>query len=342
MRILILFFFLIVSSPGHAKPLKVGIILPLSGEHVSATEGIKNGIDLALSELSDHDRQLIDVIFEDDQFIPKNTVSIFNKLVLEDNIDLVVNASAPTGHAIGPLAERSGITFISISSDKKLTKDKNGIFIFAVRPEELVEKQVEELKKRDLKTLARITGTNEGRYYLNTIFNNISKDNINIVVDEDYTLDARDFRAFITKVRTNKKIDGVIVNLFFGQVGLFAKQAKELGLKIPLVGYEMMGDPKEHESSRGALQGHWHVSDYSGTEEFQRKYQKRYSEASTFCAGNGYELVHLFLAIAKKELKRADIPDFIRGLQGWNTVLGPISMGSDNRFVLPATVRVIH
>jgi len=74
-----------------------------------------------------------------------------------------------------------------------------------------------------------------------------------------YTVESRDFRPFINKLKTKKDLDAIFVELFFGQPGLFAKQAKELGVKLPLFNVETFEDINELKLSEGALVGHWYT-----------------------------------------------------------------------------------
>ncbi len=103
-------------TDGNAK-VKVGVILPLSGEGATIGDGIRNGIALGLTELSPETRNKIEVVYEDDALLPKNTVTAFNRLVGIHNIDVVINVSSGTSNAIAPLTEQKKIPFIAIASD---------------------------------------------------------------------------------------------------------------------------------------------------------------------------------------------------------------------------------
>ena len=339
---LIVLLLVVFAAVAKAEPVyRVGVIVPLSGEHVSTCEGIRNGIQLALEELSDADKSLIEVTFEDDQFIPKNTASAFKKLLHKNNIDFVINASAPTGHAIAPLAEHNKVTFLSVSADKRLAEDYKFTFMFWVPGERIAEKAIETMYAEKVNNIARITGMNEGRYYLNKVFDEQSKGRIKVLLDEDYTLESRDFRSFITKVKGRKDIDAVAVNLYFGQVGLFAKQAKELKLEVPVYGFEMINDPNEIISAQGALRGVTYFTDFSGSAKFYKRYTKTFPGASTFAAANGYELIRLIVKIAKDKVTRENIPEYIRAMKPWDSSLGKVTLRSDDRFDLPAAAKVV-
>jgi len=51
-------------------------------------------------------------------------------------------------------------------------------------------------------------------------------------------------------LRFKKNLDAIFINLLPGQCGLFAKQAKEMGFKVPLLDVEIFEDPSEFKNSK--------------------------------------------------------------------------------------------
>ena len=96
--------------------VKVGIILPLSGEVSSLGENAKNGALLAFSELSTSTKEKIQLIFEDDKFDAKNTVSAFNKLINFDKASIIICFASTPCAAVAPLADQQKIPLIAIAS----------------------------------------------------------------------------------------------------------------------------------------------------------------------------------------------------------------------------------
>ena len=105
------------NQPASSKePIKIGVIAPLSGEVASLGENAKNGATLAYDELSENVRQKIQLIFEDDGFQPKNTVSAFNKLVDIDGADVIICFASGPCSSISPLADKKQIPLIAVAS----------------------------------------------------------------------------------------------------------------------------------------------------------------------------------------------------------------------------------
>ncbi|HQH27783.1 MAG TPA: hypothetical protein PLP17_10345, partial [Oligoflexia bacterium] len=71
-------FIFAVMLPGvlHAEPrMKLGAIISLTGDTANAGFACKNGIEMALDDLSEAQHNQLAVVVEDDSNIPRNTVS---------------------------------------------------------------------------------------------------------------------------------------------------------------------------------------------------------------------------------------------------------------------------
>src|SRR3989344_1926578 len=72
-------------SSSSNEAIKVGVILPLTGDLGFLGEEIKKGMDLALEDLDPN--HPIEVIYEDDAFDPSKTAHAANKLLSIDQVD---------------------------------------------------------------------------------------------------------------------------------------------------------------------------------------------------------------------------------------------------------------
>ena len=65
----------------------------------------------------------------------------------------------------------------------------------------------------------------------------------NIVLEENFTQDDKDFQAVLTKLK-GKDFDAIYVPGYYTQAGLIIKQARELGITQPIIGADGFGDEK--------------------------------------------------------------------------------------------------
>lgn len=102
-------------KPAPKEAIKIGAIIPLSGEYARWGEFGKYGIELALEELKKDpffQQYSIEVIYENSQGITSVAVSAFNKLVTIDKIKIVITSLAQIGLPIQALANQNKIVQI--------------------------------------------------------------------------------------------------------------------------------------------------------------------------------------------------------------------------------------
>jgi branched-chain amino acid transport system substrate-binding protein len=85
-----LIIFSIGCSNKEEKEIKIGAILPLTGDNASYGIALKKGMDLAIDEINEKriNGKKLDVVFEDSQSDPQKAVNAFNKLVNADKVPM--------------------------------------------------------------------------------------------------------------------------------------------------------------------------------------------------------------------------------------------------------------
>lgn len=320
--------------------VSIGVILPLTGEAATLGQSLKNGVDMGYASLSPALKDRISIYFEDDGFVPKNAVSALNRLLAEKKVDILVNAGSSTSNSLAPIAESNRIPFLAVATDPKVSAGRKYAFNFWVTAEAETDLVVPEMRRRGYKSLARIAAIHDMMTAVKKAFDEKSGDEITFAVDEDYAPDARDFRAFLTKVRA-KKPDAILALLFPGQIGTFAKQAREMGIDAPLVGYEMFEDPGEVRASNGALVGQWYVNADDPSDSYARAYREQFPNAGTFGFGNGHDAVKLVAAAVEQGIPPSEFNTFLKSLKDFKGALGTYSAVGNNGFTLPATLKIV-
>lgn len=324
------------------KTLKIGVILALTGDAAAYGESVRNGITLALEDFGHGKGPAIEVLYEDDRGMPTQSVASFRKLLDSDGIDLAVCMSAQPCMALAPLAETAKKPLVAIAIAPKIVKDRKFAFLFFSTAERLAEALVQESVRRGYKQIARVSSIHDGRATIKGFADSLGANRLVWQPDEDYVLSERDFRTFLTRLRTIKNLDAIHVNLFLGQIGVFAKQAKELGIHVPLITTEFFRDPNEIRAAQGALEGQWYVDQRDPAIDFAHRYQERFSNSTIFAAPNGYDLIKLtrtFLEVGRNPA--VDLPTYMREVRDFSGTLGVYSATSDNRFDIPVEVKVV-
>lgn len=89
---------LVMGTKGSDEPeaLKIGVMLPLSGEYAWAGENIQRGVEFGLAEYkAAHPDIQIELVVEDDGFDVQKGIAAYRKLVEVNSVDAIIMVSTP-------------------------------------------------------------------------------------------------------------------------------------------------------------------------------------------------------------------------------------------------------
>lgn len=101
--------------------IKVGVVLPLSGQYASFGDSVKNSMEMSLKDLPNKNN--VQLVFEDDQFDPKKALSAYNKLQSVDNVDMIVALSSPSIEVIKPVINKTDEIMFTVGNEGSVEKD---------------------------------------------------------------------------------------------------------------------------------------------------------------------------------------------------------------------------
>lgn len=321
--------------------IKVGFIVPLSGDAASIGKAVQNGVEIALEKLAPQQREQLELFWEDDALRPAQTVSAFNKLTSINKVDVVLNTTSGTAHAIAGLAEKAEVPLIAVASDPKIVLNRKWVVNFWVTPEEEARVFIPEALRRGHKKVARLSTLHEGAFAVRSAIDKVNDGKIEWVLDEDFGPDVRDFRTYIAKLRTHSDVDGLLPILLPGQLGNFAKQVRAAGVQLPFIGIEFFEDRNEVKASDGALVGSWYVNTADVDDDFVKEYFSRFPGDSIWGASSGHDAILLLAEAASLGAERSRINDFLHTVKNFSGAQGVFSATGDNRFSLPAAVKIV-
>jgi branched-chain amino acid transport system substrate-binding protein len=329
------------SADQAIEPFKIGVILPLSGEAASVGQAIKNGLTLGYEKLPDDLQKKISLFYEDDGLNPTNTISAFHKLLNTKNIQAVINASSGTGKALAPIVEKYSVPLLAIATDPEIVKGKKYVVNFWVTPEQLVKVAVPALIKRHYQKIARIASMHDAPLSTIDLFDKLHGKDLEVLLDEKYPMNIKDFRSFLLRVKAKPELDAITVLLMPGQLGVFAKQAKQAGINLPLFGFESFEDSNEVSVSDGALVGQLYVNNDDPNQKFINEFKAKYPDSSLWGAANGHDAILLFAEALKTQTDSAGVNKFLHQVRDFSGALGTYSASGDNRFTLPAALKIV-
>jgi branched-chain amino acid transport system substrate-binding protein len=225
--------------------IRIGAILPLTGDAAVYGERLKEGIELSRYVF---ERQAInpriDIHFEDSRLDPKEAVNAFYKLE-QSNIKFIIGPySSSEVLAVAPIAEKKRILVISPgASSPKITSA--GDYIFRIVASDIYDGQVlAHYAEKNLKA------TSAGIVYINNdyglgINEAFAKEfkslNGNIMISLSFEPNNTDFRTYLLKLKQAKP--DVVILIGFKEMGFFLKQMGELGLSFSILTTGLFENP---------------------------------------------------------------------------------------------------
>jgi branched-chain amino acid transport system substrate-binding protein len=321
----------------------------------TATFGIstRNGIDLAISEANQAGGVLgkqVRVIVEDDQGKPEEAQTVVTKLVNKDRVVAVLGEVASSRSlAAAPVCQSNRIPMITPSStNPKVTQIGDYIFrVCFIDPFQgfvMAKFATQSLKINNVAVLRDIK--NDYSVGLADVFvENFTKMGGKIATDQSYSEGDTDFSAQLTSIRSTNP-QAIFVPGYYTEVGLIARQARKLGLTIPLLGGDGWDSPKLWEIGGEALNGCYYSNHYSvddpspRIQKFVADYKGRYNQVPDALAALGYDaaqiLFHAFETAGSTDA--AKVRDAIAQTKDFPGVTGNITIDGDRNAVKPAVV----
>ncbi len=334
-------------------PIKVGIYGDLSGQTSSFGQSTKNGALMAIDEINAAggiNGRKVEWVMEDDQGQPQQASTVVTKLINQDKVVAIIGEVASSNSlAAAPKAQEAKVPMISPSStNPKVTQV--GDYIFRVCFTDDFQGAVaakfaaNTLKAKTAAVLGDFNSDySKGmtQYFVQEFESSGGK----IVVQQSYTQTDADFKGQLTNIRSANP-DVIFVPGYYGQVGVIAKQAKELGIKAPLLGGDGWDSPKLFELGGAALDGNYMVNHYStddpspAVQKFVAAYKAKYSTVPDAIAALGYDAMNVLADSIKRAgtTDSAKLRDAIAATKGFAGVTGSISLNASRDAVKPAVV----
>ena len=341
-------------TPQVRADIPVGEFASLTGGTATFGQSSHNGTALAVEEINARGGVLngekLKLITEDDQSKAGEPANIVKKLISNDKVVAVLGevASSKSLEA-APICQANKIPMISpASTNPKVTQV--GDYVFRVCfLDEFQGKSIAQYALKDLKAKKAAVLIDVKQDYstglAEFIKNNFTAGGGQIVAEKSYSSGDKDFKAQLTAIKSASP-DVLFVPGYYTEVGEIARQARQLGLKIPMMGGDGWDSPSLVKIGGTAMENtfftdHFTAEDPSPVvQDFVKKYQAKYGNPPDAMAALGYDSA-LILADAIKRAGTADSDKLrsalaeTKGVQG---ITGAITIDANRNASKPAVM----
>ncbi|MCE2862912.1 MAG: ABC transporter substrate-binding protein [Opitutaceae bacterium] len=308
-----------VLRAAEPPPIKVGEFASLTGKEAAFGQSSHKGTLLAVEEINAAGGVLgrkIQLITEDNQSKAGESATIAKKLISRDKVvALIGEVASMRSLEAAPIAQQFRIPMISPSStNPKVTEIGNYVFrVCFIDPFQGVVMAKFARNSLRLKRVAVLTSVSSAysvglaKYFKERF----TQDGGAIALEQRFTEGDKDFKAQLTAIKA-ANVDGIFLPGYYTEAALVCKQARDLGLNLPLFGGDGWEAPQLISIGGAAVEGTYYSTHYSPENKspavsgFVERFRKRWNnEVPDAMAALGYDAA-MVLADA---IKRAGTTD---------------------------------
>lgn len=326
-----------------------------SNTGATATFGVfqLHGTEMAIEEINAKggiNGKKIKHINYDNKSDNDETLAVVNRLISQDKVLAILGEATSGRSKIGAqVAQQNKIPMLTSSAtNAEVTKIGNYIFracfIDPFQGTVMAKFMTENLKLKKAAILRDIK--NDYSVGLSDVFaEKLKAAGGNIAIDISYQEGDIDFKSQLTAIKA-KNVEAIFVPGYYNEVALIAKQARELGMKQPLLGGDGWSSPKLFEIARDAINGNYFSNHYTTestdpkTQEFVKAFKAKYNEDADVMAALAYDAVYLMAEAIKNAnpLTSENIRNELAKIKDFHGVTGKMSMDENRDAVKSAVV----
>jgi branched-chain amino acid transport system substrate-binding protein len=328
--------------------VKVGLILPMTGQQASTGKQIKAAVDLYMKEHgSTVAGKKIEVILKDDAAIPDNTKRIAQELIVNDKVAVVAGFGiTPTALAVAPLATQAKAIELVMAAGTSIITERSPYIVRTsfTLPQSAVIIADWAAKNKIKKVVSIVSDYAPGKDAEKYFVDRFKEAGGSVVETIHVPLANPDFAPFLQKA-ADAKPDAIYVFVPSGQGGTFMKQYTERGLNkagIKIIGPGDVTDddllPGMGDAVIGAVTAHMYSADHNSAKNkaYVAAFEKANHFRPNFMSVGGYDGMHLIYEALKKTKGKSDGDSLIAAMKGmaWESPRGPISIDPETRDIV--------
>ncbi len=341
------------ATAASAGEILIGHFTSLTGSEATWGVSTDDGVRMAVAEANAHgavNGRPIKVITYDDRGTQQEANTAVTRLINQDHVVAVIGEVASSRSlAGGSVAQRYGVPMVSPSSTNP-TVTEIGDMVFRVcfidpfqgyacakfaRGEPLKAQKVATLYNR---SQIYSTGLN------GTFKQNFTELGGTITTEQAYADGDTDFSAQLANIRETQP-DVIFVPCYYTDVVNIARQARRLGLRVPLLGGDGW-DAEDLKNAGDALDGcyfsnhYCHDEDRPVVRDFVQRYQAEHQRVPDGMAATGYDAARILIDAMRRarSLAGKDLAAALAETRDFSGVTGVITMDAQRNARKPVVM----
>jgi branched-chain amino acid transport system substrate-binding protein len=337
------------ASAAQADDVKIGLILPMTGQQQSTGKQEAAGAKLYMQQNGDTVAgKKVELIIKDDGAVPDNSKRIAQDLIVNDKVTFLAGFGVtPAALAVAPLATEAKTPEIVTAAGTSIITEKSPYiartsFTLAQSTVPMADWAAQNGIK---KVVSMVSDYAPGADAAKSFAAEFTAKGGQILDSITFPLANPDFAPFLQRA-ADQKPDAIFVFVPSGQGGIFVKQFAERGMDkagIKIIGpgdvtdddlLNGMGDPV-----LGTVTAHLYSADHDSpaNKAFVAAFEKANNGMRpNFMAVGAYDGMHLMYEALKKTGGKTDGDSLMAAIKGmcWESPRGPICIDADTRDIV--------
>ncbi len=308
-----------------AQPIKVGIVLPLTGEKAAFGEIEKNSFIMALNEINKAGGvkgSKIELLIEDDTGKPDVARAATEKLVSKDNVVMLGGGyGSSETYAIAGVAQQKKIPLLVNTGAADRITEQGWNYVFRLNPPvseyaaaaESFLKEIAKPKAAAILFENTLFGTSGSKEFEKSC----KELGIQVALKEGYEHGAVDFKPLLIKVK-NANPDLIYMISYVMDASLLMRQSMELDInpKLFIGGAAGFTMPEFLQNTGKAAEGVFSADlwvpslPYPGAMDYYNNYKKLYGKETEYHGAEAYAAMYVIADVLKRA--KSFSPDDIR------------------------------
>ncbi len=326
------------------EPIKIGQFASLTGKEASLGQSSNKGTMMAIDDLNAAGgvlgRPLL-LVTEDTQSKPGETATVVKKLISRDKvIALLGEVASSRSLEAAPIAQAAKVPMISpASTNPKVTE--TGAYIFRTCFIDPFQGPVMARFARERLQAKRVAllVSNSSAYSIGLakfFRESFVANSGTIVLEQKYSEGDKDFKAQLTAIKA-AGVDAVFNPGYYNEGALIVRQARDLGLTLPIFGADSWEAEALIQLGGKAMEGAYLCSHYSPddpsprVQNFVAAYKKRFGSTPDSNASLGYDSVLVLVDAIRRAgtTERGALREAIATTRDFMAVTGKITIDSE-------------
>lgn len=347
------------TESSESNTIKVGLDYELSGDAATYGQGLTEGIEIAVKEINSNGGVLgkqIELVKADNKSDNTEAANVAMKLSTVDKVVAILGpATSGNTKSAAPVANQNKVPLISGSATADdITVDSNG-------------------RVREYMFRTCFSDSFQGVILANFAYNDLNVKNAAVLVDstsdyskglakrfkeryaqlggkviteQAYQQKETDFRAVLTSIKAANP-DVLFLPGYYTEAGLIIKQARELGLDVPVLGGDGYDSPVLQQlAGNDTLNNVFYTNHYSSKDtaeevvRFKEAFNAEYDRDPNAFNALGYDMAY-FLADAIKRAGEADsekVKEALSATKDFAGITGKLSVDENHNAVKSITI----